>query len=95
VKLILMIADAARLDEVRQDLTALGASGWTALPVTEGAGRTGVHAGDRVHPGALAALFVVESEARADTLFDALARRRREANDAVTRLFLLPVERIA
>ena len=32
----------------------------TVIPVAEGGGRTGVHSGDRVHPGALAIVMVVE-----------------------------------
>ena len=93
--MILMMADAARLDAIRGDLRELHASGYTALPVVEGAGRTGLHAGDRVHPGALVAVMVVESDDRADALFEELVRRRDAAGDRVTKLFLVPVERQA
>jgi hypothetical protein len=95
MKLVLVAADAARLDAIRADLKALGASGYTTFPVLEGAGRTGTHAGDRVHPGALVGLFVVEPDARAGVLFDELVRRRDAAGDTLTRLFLVPVERQA
>ena len=95
MKMILMVADAAQLDVIRADLRTLGASGYTAFPILEGAGRTGLHSGDRVHPGALAGLFVIESDERADSLMDALARAREVAGDPLTRLFLLPVERQA
>jgi hypothetical protein len=91
--MILMMADAARIDHVRRDLVDLGASGYTMLPVLEGQGRTGMHAGDRVHPGALAAVFAVEEDERANALFDGLAARRDADGDDVSRLFLLPVER--
>jgi nitrogen regulatory protein PII len=95
MKMILMMADATRLDAIRHDLRELEASGYTALPVLEGAGRSGLHTGDRVHPGGLVAVMVVESDDRVDPLFDELARRRDAAGDRVTRLFLLPVERQA
>lgn len=95
MKMILMMADAARVDAIRGDLHGLGASGYTAFPVIEGAGRTGRHAGDRVHPGALVALMIVEPEERVDGLFDELVRRRDAAGDRVTKLFLVPVERQA
>jgi hypothetical protein len=95
MKMILIVADAARVDAIRGDLAALGAAGYTAIAVSEGAGRSGVHTGDRVHPGALAALFVVESEERAPALFDQLVRRRDAAGDRITRFFLVPVERQA
>jgi nitrogen regulatory protein PII len=95
MKLILIIADAARLPALRRDLAELGAPGYTTLPVLEGAGRTGVHSGDRVHPGALATLWVVAEDTEAERMFDELARRRDAARDSVSRMFLLPVERQA
>lgn len=95
MKLLWIIADAARLDRVTDTLVREGAPGWTVAPVEEGMGRTGLHAGDRVHPGALAAVTVVAEDARAARLFDALVRDRDDAEDRVTRVFLLPVEREA
>ena len=95
MKLVLVLADAARLEAIRRDLAQLGAPGYTILPVVEGAGRTGLHTGDRVHPGALATVLVIEESAAAERLFDALVARRDDAGDAVSRLFLLPVERSA
>ena len=93
MKMILAIADAARAGAMRGDLATLGAPGYTELPVIEGAGRTGVHAGDRVHPGALVAFLTVVEDAKANAMFDELLKRRDGAGDAVTKFFLLPVER--
>jgi hypothetical protein len=93
--MILSLVNAARLDAFRQELTAAKAPGYSVVPVAEGSGRSGVHAGDRVHPGALAAVFVVESDDRADALFDRFAAWRDGAGDDLTRFFLLPVERQA
>ena len=95
MKLILAIADDARAAATRKDLSELGAPGWTELPVTEGSGRTGLHSGDRVHPGGLALLFAAVEDAAADPLFEALARRRDAAGARVTRFYLLPIERQA
>ena len=95
MKLVMIVADAARLDDLRRDLHALEAPGYSVLPVIEGGGRTGVHSGDRVHPGALAALFVVAPDGQAAALFDGMVARRDAAGDTVTRLFMLPVERQA
>jgi hypothetical protein len=91
--MLLMVVDAARLGAFQSDLRALGSPGCTVLPVLEGHGPTGIRAGDRVHPGALATLFVVAADAQADSLFDEVVRRRDAAGDAISRLFLLPVER--
>jgi nitrogen regulatory protein PII len=95
VKMILMMADATRVDAVRRDLAALGAPGYTVLPVAEGGGRTGIHAGDRVHPGALALVMVAEEDDKAERLFEELAKRRNAHGDLLSRLFLMPVERQA
>ena len=95
MKLLWIVADAARLEDVQRTLREHGASGWTVTPVIEGTGRTGMHRGDRVHPGALVSLFCVEEDTSAKVMFEAVVRARDAAEDPVTRLFLLPVERQA
>jgi nitrogen regulatory protein PII len=95
MKLVAMIADAARLDTIRADLDAIGVPGYTVMPIAEGHGRTGVHAGDRIHPGALALVLVIEEDARANRVFEELLTRRDARGDAISRLFLSPVERMA
>ncbi len=95
MKMVLMYADAARLDAVRGDLAELAVPGYTVIPVAEGHGRTGWHAGDRVHPGALALVMVIDEDAAATRLFDEMVKRRDAQGDLVSRLFLMPVERQA
>lgn len=95
MKLIMMYADATRLEAVRKCLRELNAPGYTVLPVEEGAGRTGVHTGDRVHPGSLALVMVIEEDARAEAMFDELVRRRDAHGDHMSKLFLMPVLRQA
>jgi nitrogen regulatory protein PII len=95
MKMVLMMADAARIDSVRKDLAAIGAPGYTVIPVAEGAGRTGIHTGDRVHPGALALVMVIDEAPSAERIFDEMAKRRDAHGDLVTRLFLMPVEKTA
>jgi hypothetical protein len=95
MKLVLAIADAGCLDELRDNLRRLKVPGYTIVPVAEGAGRTGLHTGDRVHPGALAAVMVVAPDEQATVLFDDLVQCRDQMGDTVTRFFMLPVERQA
>lgn len=95
MKMVLMVVDATRIDPLRRDLAALGAPGYTVVPVVEGAGRTGIHSGDRIHPGALALVMVLDQDERATRLFEEMARRRDAQGDPVSRLYLLPVERQA
>ena len=95
MKMILVMADAARWPEVRDWLHELQVPGYSAFPVIEGAGASGTHAGDRVHPGGLVAVFTVVPEESAEAVFDDLVRRRDAADDRVSRLFLIPVARQA
>ena len=93
MKMVLGIVDAARVDGLRRVLTDSHVPGYTELPVVEGVGRTGIHAGDRVHPGALMAVFTVVDDALSSRLFVNLVRHRDAAGDGVSRFFVLPVER--
>jgi hypothetical protein len=95
MKLLWIVADATHLAGFQRTLAEAGAPGWTVSPVIAGAGRTGVHSGDRVHPGALVNLLCVAENCDSARLFDAVLAARDAAGDAVTRLFLLPVERQA
>ena len=95
MKMLLMMADAARIDTVKRDLAELGAPGYTVIPIAEGGGRTGIHSGDRVHPGALAMVMVIDEDAAATALFEGMLARRETRADDVSRLFLMPVERQA
>lgn len=95
MKMIMIYADASRLEAVRRNLKELSAPGYTVLAVEEGAGKTGVHTGDRVHPGSLALVMVIEEDARAEELFDELVRRRDAYDDHMSKLFMVPVLRQA
>jgi nitrogen regulatory protein PII len=95
MKMVLMYADTASLPAVRDDLVALGAPGYSVIPVVEGCGRTGIHTGDRVHPGALALVMVIAEDAVADRVFEEMTKRRDAHGDEMSRLFLVPVERQA
>ena len=80
---------------VENALRATPAGGVVTIAVEEGAGRTGVHTGDRVHPGSLALVMVIEEADRAEALFDELVRRRDAHGDHMSKLFLMPVLRQA
>jgi hypothetical protein len=95
MKMLWIVADASHLEAYRHALLTAGAPGYTLLPVLEGAGSTGTHAGDRVHPGALVALACVAEPARSEALFTAVLAAREAAGDRITRVFQWPVERMA
>jgi hypothetical protein len=95
MKMLLVLADASRLDDYRAGLDALGSPGHTVCPVLAGEGRTGLRAGDRVHPGAMVVVFSVLEDAQADAMLAGLMDLRGRLQDVVTRFFVLPVERSA
>ncbi len=95
MKMLMMMADATRIDSVRKDLATVGAPGYTVIPVAEGRGRTGIHKADRIHPGALAMVMVIDEDASAERIFEEMTKRRDAHGDLISRLFLLPVERSA
>jgi hypothetical protein len=95
MKMVLVVADAARADEFSRYCAELDCGGYTMLPVIQGSGRTGIHAGDRIHPGGLIALFTILPDEKATQVFDEVVRRRDAAGDQVSRMFLLPVDRQA
>jgi hypothetical protein len=93
MKMVLGVVDAARVDAMRRVLHESGVPGYTELPVVEGVGRTGIHAGDRVHPGALVTLFTIVDDEASPALFEKLVRHRDATGDRITRFFIVPVER--
>ncbi len=93
--MVLGVIDAAFLDDVKADLAAAHAPGYTLMPVLEGAGHTGIHAGNRVHPGSLVALWVMGDDDEVHRLLDMLVARRDARHDSVTRFVVVPVERVA
>jgi hypothetical protein len=69
--------------------------GFTVLPAVTGRGRSGLHAGDRVHPGASSVLFLVLREEQTEAALAALrAVRDEQGVNETTRIFSVPaVER--
>lgn len=68
---------------------------FSVIPRVWGRGRTGLHAGDRVHPGGSALLFTVVDDARVEET-TRLFRAARDVSGAaaLTRIFSLPAEEI-
>jgi len=70
--------------------------GFTVLPTLVGSGKTGLHAGDRVHPGASAVVVTVVADEEKESAIAAItaARDRAGAGDS-TRIFVTRVEEIS
>jgi hypothetical protein len=63
MRAVVVITDADAIREFERAFLEAGDRGFTILPSVVGRGRTGLKAGDRVHPGGSSLLFsVVEDE---------------------------------
>lgn len=73
-----------------------GNRGFTIVPKVIGRGRTGLKAGDRVHPGGVSLLFtaVADSEQEATLGFLRAIRDGAGARES-TKIFALPVEDVS
>ena len=96
MRMLLVITDADAMREFERALLESGDRGFTVAPRVYGRGRSGMHAGDRVHPGASSMLFtVVPEKDLGETLGLLRAARDRAGAEAVTKIYSLPVEEIA
>lgn len=96
MRMLLVITDTEAMPELERALLESGDRGFTVAPRVYGRGRSGLHAGDRVHPGASSMLFTVVPEKDLDETLGVLrAARDRAGAAAVTKIYSLPAEEIA
>jgi hypothetical protein len=70
--------------------------GFTVIPAVIGSGRSGLKAGDRVHPGASSLVFTVVPDAELEKTLGALRRARDASGFAEeTRLWALDAQEVA
>jgi hypothetical protein len=70
--------------------------GFTVLPAVLGAGRSGVKAGDRVHPGGSSVILSVFDRSEEESALEALRRVREEAGvSGATRMWRFAVDEVA
>jgi hypothetical protein len=62
VPMLVVVTDSDAMPAFERALLKHGDHGFTVLPTVWGRGRSGLHAGDRVHPGGSSLLFVVLPE---------------------------------
>jgi hypothetical protein len=90
--MIVVVTDGDALPELERALVAHEA-GFTVLPGVVGYGKTGVKAGDRVHPGSTSLLFTVVPKEAAPGTLDLLRSARDTAGAReTTRIFVTAVE---
>ena len=72
-----------------------GQRGFTIVPTAMGRGKTGLKAGDRVHPGASSLLFTVVEDGEVDETLAFLKRIREAARgEQVTKIYVATAEEV-
>jgi hypothetical protein len=93
VRLLLVVTDSEAVSVFEHGFLAQSERGFTVVPRVFGRGRTGLRAGDRVHPGASSLLFTVVEDDDAGPALAFLKRIRDEAGAGeTTKIYSLPVE---
>ena len=89
--MLVVVADSDAMPAFERALVASGDHGFTVVPTVSGRGRSGLHAGDRVHPGGSSVLFLVLPDEDEEATVNVLrAVRDRENVADTTRIFSVP-----
>lgn len=89
--MLVVVTDSDAMPAFERALVDAGDLGFTVVPTVSGRGRSGLHAGDRVHPGASSVLFVVLPDTDTGrTLATLRGVRDGEHVGDRTRIFTLP-----
>jgi hypothetical protein len=93
MRLLLVITEQEALPAFERGLLESGDRGFTISPRVYGRGKSGLHAGNRSHPGASSLLFTVVTDGDAPATLQFL-RALRDAAGAreQTKIYSLPVD---
>jgi hypothetical protein len=96
MRLLVVITDSEVMKAFERGFLQSGDRGFTIVPRVIGRGRTGLRAGDRVHPGGLSLLFTAVPEADQEATLAFLRGIRDQAGaTGSTKMFALPVEDVS
>jgi hypothetical protein len=96
VRLLVLVTDSEAMEAFERGLLESGDRGFTIVPKVIGRGRTGMKAGDRVHPGGLSLLFTAVPEAEQEATLAFLREIRDQAGvTGSTKIYALPVEDVS
>lgn len=93
MKAVLVITDSAALPVFERGFLTGGDRGFTLFPALLGSGRTGLKAGNRVHPGSSSLLLTVVPDGEIEETLTFVRRLRDEAGAAeATKIYVMPAE---
>lgn len=95
MKAVVVITDSEAMRTFERAFVEGGDRGFTIVPTLMGRGRTGLKAGDRVHPGASSLLFTVLAEDQVESAL-AFVRAVRDAAGLrdQTKLYVAPIDEV-
>jgi hypothetical protein len=96
MKAVVVITDSEAMKAFERAFIESGDRGFTIVPTVLGRGKTGLKAGDRIHPGGSSLLFTVLAEPEVDGTL-AFLRRVRDAAGVrdQTKLYVAPVDEVS
>ena len=95
MKAVVVITDSEAMPAFERGFLEDGQRGFTILPTAMGRGKTGLKAGDRVHPGASSLLFTVVEDGEIDETLAFLKRVRAAAHaEQVTKIYVAAAEEV-
>jgi hypothetical protein len=93
MKAVVVITDAAAMPAFERAFLEDGGRGFTLIPDILGSGRTGLKAGNRVHPGGSSLLFTVIPDPDLAPTLTFLHRLRDQAGvTEATKIYVVPAE---
>ena len=95
MRAVVVITDSEAMKAFERAFVESGDRGFTIVPTVLGRGKTGLKAGDRVHPGASSLLFSVLDEDELDATL-AFLRQVRDAAGVRdhTKIYVAPIEEV-
>ena len=95
MRAVVVITDAEAMKDFERAFLEAGSRGFTIVPTVFGRGRTGLKAGDRVHPGGSSLLFTVvgDGEMAEVVAFIERARDRAGARNS-TKIYTAAVDEV-
>jgi len=95
MKAVVVVTDSEAVRELEGACLTSPTRGFTVVPNVWGRGRSGLHTGDRVHPGGTSILFTVVPEAELEAAVANLRAARDRAGVAdVTKMFVFDAQEV-
>jgi hypothetical protein len=94
--MFVVVTDSEAMKTFERAFLESGDRGFTVVPKVLGRGRSGLKAGDRVHPGGMSLLFTVVQDADATATLGFLRGVRDQADvKEGTKIFSVPAEDVS